>query len=184
MGKKRTNASLVDIKEKREIEALVNNCKDDVVTKIRSKSNEGSIHLGKNEKDRNMFSSINDCVRKNGATCFIWFLIAIILLLINQLYLEYGSIANIYKLKDKSKSPPSLVYSNSFKSFQIINYEHVTFPQIENSESKQKSQLSNVNKNINDEKQKNHNIEIGNDFNMVIFHEEENNETKQGNSYK
>jgi hypothetical protein len=111
------------------------------------------------KRSKNIYSSINFCA------CLIWILIAIICVLINKLYFF-----NDILKKDKSSS---LIYSNNF----ILNYEHVTFPQIENGENKQKSQISSVNRNNDGE----------NDFDMVVFHEEEagergevNNETKTG----
>ena len=143
MGKKRNNLILL---------------KDDLVYKQQQQKEKEELvnfecnYNGDNDKikrKRLKNSSVSCCA------CLIWILIAIICVLINKLYFN-----------NEIKSS-SLTHSNNFKSFQIVNFEHVTFPQIENGENKQKSQseLSSVNKN-------NH-IEIGNDFNMIVFHEEE-----------
>ena len=115
------------------------------------KNNKGSIL--KNEP------SVNEFWKRYGLICI---LIAIIILLVNLLYLN-------------NKKPSYIEYSN-IKSSQIINYEHVTFPTVyDNSQMKQKSH-SELSKNV-----KNENIETTSDFNMIVFNDEENqNETHQG----
>jgi hypothetical protein len=171
MGKRKLNSSI------NAMNAINNNVKHEEPTVEKTSNyhqyNEENSTKIKNKivlKDNNNKKTMNKYIQINSSVCLIWILVAIIIFLVNKLYLN-----------NNNNNKSSLTYTN-FKSFPIINYEHIIFPTFDNNNNndydnkKSQSEVSKLNKNIEIKK---------NDFNMVIFHEEEkNNETRQGKKKK